>query len=107
MRLIDADAYRAEMKIRQDACAEWRDEAKACCDTELYVRADGALATFVEAKMTLDKMPTIDAVPVVLCGECVHCNYDTLYGERWCDGRRVKPDHFCSRGKRKEGCNDV
>lgn len=65
MRLIDADAYKAEMKQRQDACAEWRDEAKACCDTELFVRADGALSAFIEAKLTLDKMPTIDAVPVV------------------------------------------
>lgn len=45
----------------------------------------------------------VEFVKVVRCGECVHCNYDTLYGDRWCDGRRVKPDHFCGYGKRKEG----
>lgn len=99
MRLIDADAYKAEMKQRQDACAEWRDEAKARCDTELYIRADGALATFVEAKLTLDKMPTVDAVPVVRCRDCIHadeyghCEMQMFWGTR---------DDYCSRGQRRE-----
>ena len=64
MRLIDADAYKAEMKTRQDACAEWLDEAKADGNEEQYVRAEQALATFIEAKLTLDKMPTIEAEPI-------------------------------------------
>ena len=104
MRLIDADAYKAEMKQRQDACAEWRDEAKACCDTELYVRADGALATFVEAKVTLDKMPTVDAVPVVRCRECVHRDkrYE-WHGDYNCRLHHEPKslDFFCSDGERK------
>lgn len=45
--------------------------------------------------------PTVDAVPVVRCVDCVHCQYDAIYGDRWCDGRRVKPDGYCSYGKRK------
>ena len=57
--LIDRDAYKAEMKKRQDNCAEWRDNAKADGDMEIYHRADGALSVFCEAKLTLDKMPTI------------------------------------------------
>lgn len=42
-RLIDADAYRAEMKKRQDACAEWRDDIKdgGGYGTELYYRMVG------------------------------------------------------------------
>lgn len=52
----------------------------------------------------LERMPTVD---IVRCGECAHCQYDAVYGDRWCDGRRVKPDGYCSYGKRKEGDNDV
>lgn len=111
MRLIDADAYKAEMKQRQDACAECRDEAKACCDTELFVRADGALSVFIEAKLTLDKMPTIDAVPVVRCRECIYnrkgeypdvavdCEKDHDFA-RW-----LSPDFYCADGERKAGDN--
>lgn len=58
-RLIDADEYCTEMKARQDNCAVWRDRARENDDDELYVRAEEALATFIEAKLTLDKMPTI------------------------------------------------
>ena len=60
-RLIDADAYRAEIKKRQDACAEWRDDIKdgGGYGTELYYRADSFLGAMCEAKLTLDKMPTI------------------------------------------------
>lgn len=60
-RLIDADEYRAEMKKRQDACAEWRDDIKngGGFETELYYRADSFLGAMCEAKLTLDKMPTV------------------------------------------------
>lgn len=50
-------------------------------------------------------IPAVDAVPVVRCGECEWCQYDELYGQRWCDGRLVKPDHFCGYGKRREDGN--
>ena len=66
---------------------------------------------------TVDKAPTIDAVPVVRCRECKHhrdkneqeqqylvedilictCPYTTDYC--W---NAVWPDHFCSYGERKE-----
>lgn len=70
MRLIDADAYCAEMKERQYKCIEWRDESKAKGDAELFARADQALATFVEARLTMEKMPTVDAVCVTRCRDC-------------------------------------
>lgn len=62
MRLIDADAYSAEMKQRQEACKEWFFMVE---DRELENRAIGMLDAFIEAKLTLDSMPTVDAVPVV------------------------------------------
>ena len=60
-RLIDADAFAAEMKKRQDACAEWRDDIKNGGGywTELYYRADSFLGAMCETKLTLGKMPTI------------------------------------------------
>lgn len=61
MRLIDADAYSAEMKQRQEACKEWFFRVE---DRELENRAIGTLNAFIEAKLTLDSMPTVDAVPV-------------------------------------------
>lgn len=55
MRLIDADAYSAEMKDRQDAAWEWRNEAIEEEDEVKLARAEGAFTAFTEAKLTMDK----------------------------------------------------
>lgn len=55
MRLIDADAYSAEMKDRQDAAWKWRNEAIAEEDEVKLARAEGAYTAFTEAKLTMDK----------------------------------------------------
>lgn len=55
MRMIDADAYSAEMKDRQDAAWKWRNEAIAEEDEVKLARAEGAYAAFTEAKLTMDK----------------------------------------------------
>lgn len=64
-RLIDADAYAAEMKVRQDACKEIMDSAKEDDKWELYGNMSAKFDIFIEAKLTLDNMPTVDAVQVV------------------------------------------
>ena len=53
--------------------------------------------------------PTIDAVPVVRCRECKHCDPENHH----CDHPmstsaplRRKPDDFCSYGERKEGADN-
>ena len=50
-----------------------------------------------------DSLPTIDAVPVVRCRECI---YATRPGENsvYCDNfeRDMMPDDYCSVGERKE-----
>lgn len=58
-RLVDADAYSAEMKDRRDAAWKWRSEAIAEEDEVKLARAEGAFTAFVEAKLTLDKQATI------------------------------------------------
>ena len=62
MRLIDADAYAIEMRKRQDACRKWKSEQNP--GSEMYARAEQALVTFIEASLTLENQPTIDAIPV-------------------------------------------
>lgn len=55
-RLIDADAFAAEMKERQIEAGKWLREAK---DHDTAVRADAVLSFLCEVKLTLDKAPTI------------------------------------------------
>lgn len=70
------------------------------------------MATFIEAKLTLDKIPTIDAVPVVRCKECylgrpikfmdgrdmIACEFD--------GGITRFPDFYCKAGDRKDGADN-
>ena len=55
-RLIDADAFAAEMKKRQEEAGKWLREAK---DHETAVRADAVLSFLCEVKLTLDAVPTV------------------------------------------------
>ena len=82
MRLIDADKLNLLLGIS---------------DRDIY------------AKYMLDKMPTIDAVSVVRCRECKHCDPENHH----CDHHmstaaqlRRKPDDFCSYGERKDDKNE-
>ena len=84
-RLIDADALgvgRCSKDILPDAyCAGWN-----------------GLIELIE------KAPTIDAVPVVRCQECKHCdpeNYHCDHPMSTAAPLRRKPDDFCSYGERK------
>lgn len=106
-RYIDADAYAAEMKTRQDACLELMNAAREMDNEEMYGQKSVAFSVFVEAKLTLDAMPTVDAVPVVRCSECKH-----NIGEKvWLDGEMTidcdngmgypPPNWFCADGERK------
>lgn len=61
-RLIDVDAFSALMKQRQDAVKEWMGKSK---DEKTCARAESAYVMLAEVKLTLDQMPTIDAVEVV------------------------------------------
>ena len=54
------------------------------------------------------KRPTIDAVPVVRCRECKHCdpeNYHCDHPMGTAAPLKRKPDDFCSYGERKEGAD--
>ena len=54
----------------------------------------------------IEAAQTIDAVPVVRCRECNHCdpeNYHCDHPMSTAAPLRRKPDDFCSYGERKEG----
>ena len=60
-----------------------------------------------KALRCIEQAPTVDAVPVVFCQECKHCDPENYH----CDHHmgtaaplRRKPDDFCSYGE-KEGAD--
>jgi hypothetical protein len=81
MRLIDADAL-----INEAETGGWDIDLK-------------------ELRMTLEYVPTVDAIPVVRCKECGH--YDTAgcsKGFGWCESmdRGVSDDFYCANGAKME-----
>ena len=66
----------------------------------------------IYAKYMLDKMPTVDAVPVVWCKDCVNGTvfvnkHGAEYVDCVLDDYSVrKPTDYCSYGKRKEGADN-
>ena len=60
-------------------------------------------------QQAVDEQQTIDAVPVVRCRECKHCDPENHH----CDHHmgtaaplRRNPDDFCSYGERKDGADN-
>lgn len=50
---------------------------------------------YFDLKFDIDDAPTIDAVPVVRCKDCIH--------NEWCIPRQGRSeDDYCSNGKRRE-----
>ena len=90
MRLIDADRLSEAIYDNVSAPYEEAVWAKEDCLTEVYAA------------------PTVDAVPVVRCRECNHCdpeNYHCDHPMSTAAPLRRKPDDFCSYGERKRGAD--
>lgn len=78
-----------------------------------YILAAGIGKTILEYSESdignmIRKRPTIDAVPVVRCRDCKHCDPENHH----CDHHmgtaaplRRKPDDFCSYGERDGGAD--
>ena len=97
MRIIDADAL-----LKHAGIFEVKARARGCGNSILNL-AKAWLWNEVNIA------PTIDAVPVVRCRECKHCDPENHH----CDHHmgtaaplRRKPDDFCSYGDRKEGADN-
>lgn len=64
------------------------------------------------AQRVIDRQPTVDAVPVVRCRECVNClidnterKYHLCMRHNSIFPRKVDLMDFCSYGERKEGAD--
>lgn len=90
MRLIDADA------IRKKAVPHTRGDH----GYSAYIRKWAVLVG------DIDDAPTVDAVPVVYCKDCKHCEdrkkYLRCVKRGFSAGHEVMPDDFCSYGERCE-----
>ena len=95
-RLIDADALLNEFLKRYTGRERNRNLVFAACE----IKQDFA--------DMISDFQTVDAVEVVRCRECKHCdpeNYHCDHPMSTAAPLRRKPDDFCSYGKRKEGAD--
>jgi hypothetical protein len=96
MRLIDADSLLEELRKMEVISPDRKD----------LFTGPARIAVFGR----IGEQPTIDAVPVVRCGECK--NYDGEFRCKWFtfdqEGMPVfmQADDFCSYGERKEAIHD-
>ena len=93
MKLIDADAL-----LKHAGTFEVKACARGC---------GNSILNFAKAWLwnEVNIAPTIDAVPVVRCRECNHCdpeNYHCDHPMSTAAPLRRKPDDFCSYGERRE-----
>ncbi len=106
MRLIDADALKKEMFGYYDCVNEHSAKHNYSGDTLMDYEVSDLIDDCIEYA------PTIDAVPVVRCGECEHLRTEAAItivknnkSVRICPcdkmGRAMHDDDFCSYGERR------
>ena len=100
MRLIDADALKSTMLNTPVKAVDGVD-----FDAEWFTRIANTAVQFTDM---VEDAPTVDAVPVVRCGECKWWDRNDIPFDETerhhclnCDGYWYK-DEFCSDGERKE-----
>ena len=92
MRLIDVDELKNAHNMG-DECDKCETKWKECQYDYIYSKMD--FCTWI------DDAPTVDAVPVVRCGECKHRKPPTDYCEKLRKAY-VPDDFYCKYGERKE-----
>ena len=93
MRLIDAEAFDDKLTNLYKELAE-----ESTNDEHYMFTADG----IVDAQLLLDDMPTIDAVQVIRCKDCIYLSGDCFC---CCDDDNptwTQADGFCHEAKRRE-----
>lgn len=93
-RLIDADAF------KKSVLTDFGEHYTQCHDTDQTSLMDMVMDN-------LDEQPTIDAVPVVRCRDCIKISPSVteIKNAVWCRTFRayIPCDGFCSYGERKDG----
>ena len=107
MRLIDADVLRKNVDVSDEEIVisvieNVKDPGK------WYQAANAIAAARVGFLLDIDDEPTVDAVPVVRCKNCIHAckSAGNKFPLACCvHGFNVKPDDFCSYGEKTEEKN--
>ena len=79
---------------------------KRLIDADAFLEKMKRTSRYFDVVFDIEEMPTVDAVPVVRCRECKHCdpeNYHCDHPMGTAAPLRRKPEDFCSYGERKEG----
>ena len=79
MRLIDADAFSKEMKVRQIAAEVAIENSSGKMNYTDKEHWEGVFCTFAEAKLALDDTPTVEAVPLDALCEWLEKNDYEIY----------------------------
>ena len=108
-RLIDANAVVKAILAERDKIPRTVPTAPYELGTEKPFRAGDQMRGGIrKALRCIEQAPTVDAVHVVRCRECNHCdpeNYHCDHPMGTAAPLRRKPDDFCSYGERKEGAD--
>lgn len=93
MRLID---YKEIRKLFDE---EYKETAQLIHNGQTHL--DNLAEGFSGADKVIWKLPDVDAVEVVRCGECK--NYKLMHGDFWCVLHMVRmhSDDFCSYGEKR------
>ena len=94
MRLVDADALKEDCSMAND-CKDCKTYVRDCEYDRIYTKMDFC--------GWIDDAPTVDAVPVVRCKDCIRFfPDDDVWG--WCTvSGKMRCKDYCSYGVREDG----
>lgn len=101
-KLIEADALLASLRESRDRANVWVSDCREY-GSEMTGRAEQAVMTFNECILRVKGAPTVDAVEVVRCKDCIRFRPDDdVWG--WCTvSGKMRCKDFCSYGVREDG----
>ena len=83
---------------------------KRLIDADAFLEKMKRTSRYFNVAFDVEEMPTVDAVEVVRCRDCKHCDPESHH----CDHPMStaaplsrKPDDFCSYGERKGGAENA
>jgi hypothetical protein len=107
-RLIDADALLEKFAKLEAIALEYvgkLNERKDPNEHDMWMMWTGILNERTAYKYEIIDAPTVDAVPVIRCKDCVNCGTDDCAMHFEIDDKVYqwnRADDFCSLGERKE-----
>lgn len=107
MRLIDADALKEKILKERDAIPTTVIERYSFGVPTPNHHGESMRGGIKKALRCMEQTPTIDAVPVVRCKDCVHGDIDDPDSpdEYYCYAGHMwnNANHYCADGERKGG----